>query len=209
MRIYRLDKKVLIFKNNATDFLNGLTSNTLDATKNAFLNQQGRIIATCDQKPLADDAYLILIEAFAYDRLMQHMDKFLKLNPIHVEVLQHYVYCDCDGDMPLKDNDQLIGQKFGRLVITSRDLDNTLSQQQFNAFRWKHHIPIHGVDYDDQFILNVSDEFVSFTKGCFLGQELVAKVYHRSKPSWSLVIEKNELTGQPKGFVFERRGRGN
>ena len=50
MRNARLDKIVLSIKPNAETFLNGLTSNALDAPQNAFLNLHGRIIATFDQR---------------------------------------------------------------------------------------------------------------------------------------------------------------
>jgi len=68
--------------------------------------------------------------------------------------------------------------------------------------------------------LNVSEnDFVSFTKGCFLGQEPIAKVHHRSRPTWKMVVrfedessveEKVKMTsktsdpgtGRILGFVF-------
>ena len=38
-------------------------------------------------------------------------------------------------------------------------------------------------------LLNVADEaWVSYTKGCYLGQEIVARVHFRSKPPKKLVV---------------------
>ena len=75
-----------------------------------------------------------------------------------------------------------------------------------------------GIDYDRQMLLNLGDEsFVSYTKGCFLGQEIVARVKHRGKPPKKLVVleldptdpRASDLTskiptsvGKMKGFLF-------
>ena len=78
-----------------------------------------------------------------------------------------------------------------------------------------------GIDYQaDDFILNIDEHtFISYTKGCFLGQEPVAKVHNRSKPTKKLIVKSQEdctteekekmtskvkdpQTGSIKGFVF-------
>ena len=71
-------------------------------------------------------------------------------------------------------------------------------------------------------MLNVSaTELVSFTKGCFLGQEPASKVHNRSRPTWQLMVkythecseeENNKMTSRVldpdtnnmMGFVFVR-----
>ncbi|MEE2777718.1 MAG: hypothetical protein VYE73_13265 [Acidobacteriota bacterium] len=43
-----------------------------------------------------------------------------------------------------------------------------------------------GVDYDDRSVANETallDEAVDFTKGCYLGQEIVARIFYRGKPA--------------------------
>ena len=95
-----------------------------------------------------------------------------------------------------------------------------VSDEEFTLFRLQNNIPLQGVDYTDEFLLNVSeDEFVSFAKGCFLGQEPISKVHNRSRPAWKLVVryedecgaqEKQKMTStvvDPKthrrtGFIF-------
>ena len=89
-------------------------------------------------------------------------------------------------------------------------------------FRVVNHIPVQGIDYRDEFLLNISDEeFVSYAKGCFLGQEPISKVHNRSKPTWKLVVryqdecteeERQKMTSvvvdpatrRTMGFVFVR-----
>ncbi|MBF0490848.1 MAG: hypothetical protein HQL15_09620, partial [Candidatus Omnitrophica bacterium] len=83
------------------------------------------------------------------------------------------------------------------------------------------YLPVMGVDYQaDDFVLNIDEHtFVSYTKGCFLGQEPVAKVHHRSKPTKKLIVKAeaectpeerlimtsritDPQTGVLRGFVF-------
>ena len=40
------------------------------------------------------------------------------------------------------------------------------------------------VDDDEELLLNIfPDGYVSYTKGCYLGQEIIARVHYRAKPS--------------------------
>ena len=54
MRLHQLNKAVLSVKNNAAKFLNGITSNTLDQPRNAFLDLHGKIVAVFDQVKSGD-----------------------------------------------------------------------------------------------------------------------------------------------------------
>ena len=220
MQIYKTNKSVLSFKNNSEKFLSGLTSNTLDAPNNAFLTIHGRIVATFDQLQIGEDEFFILIEKPFVDDVLRHIDRYAKLSGVKVEQRDDHVYFDLGGDVSVKDDGWVIPQKKGKLIITNRTLDSNVSQEEFTLFRLQNNVPVHGIDYKDEMLLNVSTEdFVSFTKGCFLGQEPISKVYNRSKPSRKLVVkneeectqeEKDKLTSKSRnpeikkvmGFVF-------
>jgi folate-binding protein YgfZ len=97
-----------------------------------------------------------------------------------------------------------------------------ISGEEFTLFSLDHSIPLMGVDYQaDEFILNVHEyDYVSYTKGCFLGQEPVAKVHNRAQPSRKLVVAfedqcsgeeaakmtskvKDTASGRTMGFIFK------
>ncbi len=200
MRIIKLDKIVFSISGNAAQFLNGLTSNTLDAPQNAFLNLHGRIIATFDQVKVSDDAFLISIVSAAVDGFLAHTERYAKLSRTTIEKTALNAYFDLDGNAPVKDGDWVIPQRKGRILLTDANLLDTISSSVFTLFRLEYQIPLHMIDYTDEMILNIDrGDFVSFTKGCFLGQEPVAKVHNRSKPSWRLdVCVENGV----KGFKF-------
>ena len=220
MRIIKLNKSILKVSGNAAQFLNGLTSNGLDQAQNAFLTIHGRIIATFDQIKTGEDEFLLVIASQAVEALLNHISRYAKLSKTTIVQTDLLTYFDLDGDALLHPGDQIIPQKSGRLIITAADVKDTVSSSVFNLFRLEYQLPLHMIDYTDEMILNVSvHDFVSYTKGCFLGQEPVSKVYNRSKPSWKLsVCFKDELdikaqerltstavdpqTSRVKGFAF-------
>lgn len=222
MKLYKLDKTVLLIKNDAVKFLNGLTSNDMDKPDNAFLNIHGKIVATFDQKALNDQEVVLLIEKPFKEKTLEHIDKYAKLGGVIVDELTRNVYFDLDGAYQPQEKEWSIAQPAGQLIVTENALEGNVSAEEFQLFRLNNSIPVHGIDYHDEMLLNVSmKRYVSFTKGCYLGQEPISKVYNRSKPTWRLVVKnekdlgeekKNKMTSKTtdpetkelKGFVFER-----
>ncbi len=203
MKVYKLNKAVFNLKNNVTQFLQGLASNDLDKPHNAFVTIHGRIVATFDQLHLSDDEVVILVEEPFVDGLLKHIDRFVKLSGVKMERIKRNVYFDLDDKVPSpgpgEGQDWTIPQKRGKIIVTERVLESNVSDEEFRLFRLKNHIPQQGVDYTDEFLLNVGEVFVSFTKGCFLGQEPIAKVHNRSKPSSKLVLRyEDECTSEEK-----------
>lgn len=223
MKLYPLSRTVLAIHNNAALFLNGLTSNAPDKPRNAFVNIHGRIMATFDQHRVGNDEFVIAVERAFVDPLLTHLDKYIRLSGVRVEKLDRYVYFDVEKtSAPGAAGTLAIPQKNGRLLISETPMPAQVSDEEFTLFRLQNNIPLQGVDYRDEFLLNVSDEeFVSYVKGCFLGQEPIAKVHNRSKPTWKLVVryrdecteeERQKMTSvvvdpatrRPFGFVFVR-----
>ena len=223
MKLYPLSMAVLAFYNNAALVLNGLTSNTPDKPRNAFVNIHGRIVAAFDQYRVSDDEFVIVLERAFVDLLLTHLEKYIRLSGVRVEKLDRYVYFDLEETgAPVPAGTLVIAQRKGRLLVSPALMPAQVSDEEFTLFRLQNNIPLQGVDYTDDFLLNVGDEaFVSYAKGCFLGQEPIAKVHNRSKPTWKLVVryrdqcsaeERQKMTSvvidpatrRPLGFVFVR-----
>lgn len=221
MKLYPLSRTVLAIHNNAVLFLNGLTSNSCDKPRNAFVNIHGRVVATFDQHRVSDDEFVIAVERAFVGPLLAHLDKYIRLSGVRVEKLDRYVYFDVEETAaPGAAGILVIPQKKGRLLISETLMPAQVFDEEFTLFRLQNNIPLQGVDYRDEFLLNVSDEeFVSYAKGCFLGQEPIAKVHNRSKPTWKLVVryrdecteeERQKMTSvvvdpatrRSRGFVF-------
>ncbi len=195
-KFYLLPHTVLSVKNNAQAFLNGLASNSLDQPRNAFLNLHGRVIATFDQVKAGDDEHLLVFPKAYTDAVLNHLGRYARLNKTILTCQERAVCFDCDGSHKVMPEEFAIAQHAGQIVITPKAHTATVTEEEFTEFRLNHRIPLMGVDYQaDEMILNIDPvEYVSYTKGCFLGQEPVAKVYHRSKPSWKLTVSDDEAT---------------
>ena len=206
LRLYKLTDTVLSIKGNASGFLNGITSNVLEAPLNAFLNQHGRIIATFRQQKISDDKFLISVPAIAVDNLLKHLERYVKLSHVSIAPSDQWCYINADT---------------AQTVWSSENHADSTSDGAFTLFRLNRNIPLMGIDYQaDEFILNVHEyDYVSYDKGCFLGQEPVAKVHNRAQPSRKLIVafedqcpseEAAKMTskvldpasGRPRGFLF-------
>jgi folate-binding protein YgfZ len=220
-RLYLTGRRVLTVGNNPEAFLNGLTSNVMTAPRNAFLNIHGRIIAAFDQaRSAGDGSFKLCIEAGFTDAVFGHLEKYSRISGASLKLTGERVYFDLEGTLAPSGGEIAIAQKKGQLVLTTRDLESSVTDDEFVAFCLRHHIPRHGVDFHGEMVLNVDPaEYVCFTKGCYLGQEPVAKVHHRSRPAWRLAVkyeddcdgeEKAKMTsksvdpatGKIRGFVF-------
>lgn len=196
MRIYRLeDKNVLLVTNNPDKLLNGITSNTLDAPKNAFLDRFGKIIATIDQLKIEEENILLVVSSSCLQQLYTHIKSYLQLSGTKIQTTKYCVYFDLDNEYQIGKNEYGIPQTKGQLVLTEKKLGNTISEDAFLLFRLENNIPLHGIDYANEMVLNVNKDFVSFNKGCYLGQEVVARVHYLGKPPKKLVADG-------KKFVF-------
>ena len=193
MRLYKLSNKLVIrVRPGACEFLKGYTSNTLEAPRNAFLDLHGKIVAAFDQKVLSADEVLIVIEKQFFERLKNHLDKFLKLGDTVLEPTALQAYIDLEGDK--------------KIIIKDQESPAVVSDQEFTLFRLKNKLPVQGIDYDEELLLNVADEeFVSYAKGCYLGQEIIARVHYRSKPPKNLVVKsEDECTPEEKSCLTSK-----
>lgn len=218
MRIIQLDKQAFLFSNNPKDLLGGISSNTLDAAKNALLTAQGKIIAVCDQKQLDDDRLLWVVDDFAADGCRNMFEKFAVFTQTKYEQRPDAIYYDLDGDAPADGTCIVLPQEQGYIIVGGQ-FETNVSAEEFIQFRLDHHLPLHGIDFTDEMLLNVFPEnYVSYTKGCFVGQEVIARVHNLSQPPRKLVVryadqcsetEQQQMTSKTpdpsnrtRGFVF-------
>ena len=227
MRLYEAkNKKVLRIKNGATDFLYSFSSNSADASRGAFLDLGGNIVAAFEQVFVNREEALIALERQFTDRLLGHLDKYLKLGDTVIHEEDYRVYVDPEGRYAPAEDEYIIFLKGPEakslpplLLVTSKELPAGVGEEEWTLFRLKNNLPVQGVDYDREMVLNVNEDLVSYTKGCYLGQEIVARVHYRGKPPKQLAVKSLEectpgqaaamtskaadpATGKTIGFVF-------
>jgi len=82
-------------------------------------------------------------------------------------------------------------------------------QGAFEVVRVERGIPRYGFELDDRTIpqeAGLNERAVSFTKGCYVGQETVARLHYKGKPNrrlWGLALEEPAPIGTPL-FLGER-----
>jgi folate-binding protein YgfZ len=204
--------------------LAGVTSNVLDAPKNALLSPQGKIIGVFDQQLIDSDTCVLVAENYAADTLRKEFDKYAAFSVTDWKELDESVYFEIDVGTQLSALSEDDGKHFvfpqavGRIIVGG-EFEPNVSEKEFTAFRLDHEVPLHGVDFTDEMLLNVfPEDYVSYTKGCFVGQEVIARVHNLSDPPKKLVVkyedqcseaEKKIMTskqtdsqGRVRGFVF-------
>ncbi|MBO0768785.1 MAG: folate-binding protein YgfZ [Solirubrobacterales bacterium] len=84
-----------------------------------------------------------------------------------------------------------------------------VSEQSAETLRVERGRPRYGVDLDDSVIpqeAGLNERAVSFTKGCYVGQETVARLYYRGKPNRRLCgLKLSEPAPAGTEFSYEER----
>lgn len=211
-KYYKTKKIVLKFSNNPFILLKGITSNTLDAPKNAFLDRFGKIIVVFHQIKFYDHV-LVIFERKFLDRLMDHLKRFLALTNVKVKKIDFDVYCTI-GKHKIMDDEIMIKQKVGSILLTNNEYES-VKKEEYIKFRLKNKIPVQGIDFDNEMVLNIDKDLVSFKKGCYLGQEIVSRVNFKSSPPKKLMVKVvcptidyssvAVINGKKKGFCITKR----
>lgn len=214
-------KVVLNFTRGAEEFLKGYTTSDAAAPRGAFLDVRGKVVAVFDRSNRSADDVLIVIEKNSHEKLLTHLKPFLFLSDVSIIETQLHVYFDTHGaHKPLPD-EVLIPQKKGAMILSSLVYPPDISEGEWTLFRLKNDMPLQGVDFHDEVLLNIADDDrISYSKGCYLGQEIIARIHHRGKPAKKLTAHyQSELSedrwvaatsrvldpdrGEEMGFVWD------
>jgi len=146
---------------------------------------------------------------------LEHTEKYLKLSKAKWEKLEYLVYVYFDEENRKKkevthtikkekkerdecekegENEEIeIKEKKYDIILTKEKRENTLSEEEFTKSRLKNNIPLQTVDYDKEMVLNVDPSLASLKKGCYPGQEIVARTMNYAKPPKKLIAKNNNF----------------
>lgn len=193
-----LNKSAFKFSNNAVKFLNGLTTNDMNKDANAFPDRLGKLIVLADQKAAGDEVYIVIEEKFE-ERFLEHIGHFIKISKTKMEKLNlkavHIIGGSNDNTRNFKKNENIIiGKNIGFIALLKDNELNLLENMKaipdevYEAIRIENNIPVQGIDFDSVMFLETGlDGAVSYSKGCYLGQEIIARVHYKGKPARKLV----------------------
>ena len=216
------DRRILrLTGRDATEFLQGLITNDVRKLDQgpiyaAILTPQGKFVADfflCQ----ADDAILLDVGAPFADSLVQRLTMYKLRADVNIETTSLHVHRGL-GDVPddgyLDPRDHRLGWR------ANRDQAQTNDVVDWEALRVAYLIPENGVELDpDSFILEMGFERlngVDFRKGCYVGQEVTARMKHKTELRKGLarvevsapVTSGTEISanGKPAGTIFTQSG---
>ncbi|MBI4153938.1 hypothetical protein HY501_01250 [Candidatus Woesearchaeota archaeon] len=187
MEGFKLLNKTVIRFSQAREFFQAVTANTLDKNKNAFVDRFGKIVVVFDQIAQGDDVYVVFVSKYEHI-LMKHLEAYLRLSKVEYHQLPlqvaHIISEKKAGDLRIPQNIGYLSLLNDLSLLSSLD---ELSDEEYEQLRIENNLPLQGKDFEHEMLLEVSEDAVSFTKGCFLGQEILARVHNLGKPARKLV----------------------
>lgn len=183
---------IAVWGGEAVQFLDGLITNDMKTLGDgeqmpaAFPNAQGRLLAVV--RVLRDrERFLIETEEATHEKVFQNLFRFTFAGDFFVEDLsEQYRYFEVFGAEPPEPAGGVAfaGRPTGYFAPFGEPLPEGLMQisdELYETLRIENGIPKFGVDMDETTIVPELgiDGLISYKKGCYIGQEIIARIYFR------------------------------
>lgn len=191
IKLRRQDKTVLRVTGAADALLKGYATNAADKPETAFVDLRGRVVAIALVRRLSAEECLLVVGRSYADRLRRHLDKYLPLLGAGIEPDTSYrVYLHLGQGATESSPDLLVIRHRGAETLLARtELPADATQAEYNLYRTGIGLAEQGEDFDDPLLLDVYDaSHVCYAKGCFLGQEILARVHYRSGSPRRMIV---------------------
>jgi len=223
---------IAVWGSEAGQFLDGLISNDVKTLEDgaqmlaAFPNAQGRLLAVV-RVLMRGGKYLFETEESTREKIFNNLFRFTYAGDFFVEDWSgNYRYFELFGSEPgavatgvSAASDSTVrftspfstccfipvdtGDPFRHYVIAEAALE--ISAELYEVLRIENGIPIYGVDMDESTIVPELgiDGLISYNKGCYIGQEIIARIHfrgHVAKRLTGLVIDgpRTSLSANPE-----------
>ena len=155
----------------------------------SFCNVQGRVIASAFIQ-FKDDHYDLILSSQLVEDLFNHLQRYILRSKVEIQQSEKLVYAIFSKDIV---NDQelfkMVANDPKRMLALAdkvpQSIENFITSEEWIENDIKEMIPIINKESSEKFIpqmLNLDIlNAVSFSKGCYTGQEVVARVQHRGK----------------------------
>jgi folate-binding protein YgfZ len=174
---------------DAEDFLQRMLSNDVTAApcRALLLTPKSRLIAPLVVVRRGPEDFLLLTEPGLGEAVRTTLLRAKFAAKVEIEPEQHtsVVVVGEDGGIP---NDEF-GEPGSELLDAG--VEPTLSGEELERMRIEARIPAWGKELDDSILpaeAGLDETHISFTKGCYPGQEPIARLRHRGKVNRSLRV---------------------
>jgi tRNA-modifying protein YgfZ len=187
---------------DAASYLQRMLSNDVEAlgvgesSEALLLTPKGRVIAPMRVLRRDADDFLLLTEPEVAEQLRTELRRMRFAAKVEIELEEHRSYLvvgDVNGGIPNLD----YGIPAGEILDADPPDLPALSEEELEALRIEAGKPRFGKEIDDSILpaeAGLDQTHISFTKGCFPGQEPVARLHYRGHPNRRLrVLEVDDV----------------
>lgn len=190
---------IAVWGKESVQFLNGLITNDVAKLEDgaqmlaAFPNAQGRLLAIV-RVMRRGDRFLFETEAATQAKVFQNLFRFTFAGDFFVEDLSDNYESFLISNLKSKISDSIeFKDRFGSVLFAAKDkaadftieLNNQnaveISDELFEVLRIERGVPLYGVDADETTIVPELgiEGLISYNKGCYIGQEIIARIHFR------------------------------
>jgi folate-binding protein YgfZ len=198
---------IAVWGKEAVQFLNGLITNDVAKLEDgaqmlaAFPNAQGRLLAVV-RVLRQGDRFLFETEEVTHEKVYNNLFRFTFAGDFLVEDLsEKYIFFSMENGQLIIDNEDIL--RFGNDVFIPKDTEFDvsdavqISDEIYEVLRIENGVPLYGIDMDETTIVpELSlENLISYNKGCYIGQEIIARIHfrgHIAKQLTGLVLESGE-----------------
>ncbi len=203
----------------AIQFLNGLITNDVAKLEEnaqmaaAFPNAQGRLLAAV-RVLRKDGKFLFETEAETHEKVYKNLFRFTFAGDFFVEDLSEKFRCftifnkganfEKDGLIEFQTDfstDYFVPNDAAENFLNELKNQNAveISDEHYEVLRIENGVPKYGVDAGEETIVpELGDDAISYTKGCYIGQEIIARIHfrgHVAKKLTGLILESEAKSG--------------
>jgi tRNA-modifying protein YgfZ len=200
---------IAVWGKEAVQFLNGLITNDVAKLEDgaqmlaAFPNAQSRLLAVV-RVLRQGDKFLFETEDVTREKVYNNLFRFTFAGDFFVEDLsEKYTFYFVNGN-----RSKVEGQiEFGDEVFIPQDAEIDfsdavhISDELYEVLRIENGVPLYGLDMDETTIVPELglDGLINYNKGCYIGQEIIARIYfrgHVAKQLRGLVLSEELEVGR-------------
>lgn len=214
---------IAVWGKEAVQFLDGMITNDMKTLEDgqqmlaAFPNAQGRLLALV-RVLRQGDRYLIETEEATREKVFNNLFRFTFAGDFFVsDFSDEWHYVEVFGDetlYPVNDwyrftSPRSVGWFVGNDMLnvfrqTIQAIDAAeISDELYATIRIESGIPKYGVDMDENTIVPELglDGLISYNKGCYIGQEIIARIHFRGHVAKQLTGLVSEPEAVATGFL--------
>jgi tRNA-modifying protein YgfZ len=190
---------------DAADFLDRMLSNEVENApcRALLLTPKARVIAPLVVTRRGDDDFLLLTEPGLGEAVRSTLLRARFAAKCEIELEEHTSLVVFAGDA-----DGIPNGDYGEPAVEVLDTEpptDLLDEEELERRRIEAVTPRWGQEIDDRVLpaeAGLTETHVSFTKGCYPGQEPIARLHYRGKANRALRVLEVEGSPQPETEVF-------